>query len=85
MKKALLDANIGKDIYGSYEDGIYQPYFSVIAKSSDPEKMEDFQRIIRETLEQIVRDGIDPKALEAGINFYEFRYLEADYASFLRG
>lgn len=85
LKKALLDANIGKDIYGSYEDGIYQPYFSVIAKSSDPEKMEDFQRIIRETLEQIVRDGIDPKALEAGINFYEFRYLEADYASFPKG
>ncbi|MFQ8688986.1 MAG: insulinase family protein [Blautia sp.] len=85
LKKALLEANIGKDIYGSYEDGIYQPYFSVIAKGSEPHKMEEFQRIIRATLEEIVNKGIDQKALEAGINYYEFRYLEADYASFPKG
>ena len=85
LKKALLGANIGKDIYGSYEDGIYQPYFSVIAKGSEPHKMEEFQRIIRATLEEIVDKGIDQKALEAGINYYEFRYLEADYASFPKG
>ena len=85
LKKALLDAKIGKDIYGAFEDGIYQPYFSVIAKESDPAKNEQFQQIIQDTLREIVRDGIDQKALEAGINFYEFRYREADYASFPKG
>src|SRR5699024_2914231 len=69
LKKALLDAKIGKDIYGAFEDGIYQPYFSVIAKESDPAKNEQFQQIIQDTLREIVRDGIDQKALEAGINF----------------
>ena len=32
LKKALTDAGIGKDIMGSYDNGIYQPIFSVIAK-----------------------------------------------------
>lgn len=85
LKKALLDAKIGKDIYGSFEDGIYQPYFSIIAKESDPQKNEQFQEIIEKTLRKIVEEGIDQKALEAGINFYEFRYRESDYASFPKG
>ena len=85
LKKALLDAKIGKDIYGSFEDGIYQPYFSIIARESDPHKREDFVRIIEKTLEEIAQNGLDPKALEAGINFFEFRYREADFSSFPKG
>ena len=34
LKKALIDAGIGKDILGSYDNGIYQPIFSVIAKNA---------------------------------------------------
>ena len=26
LKQALLDAGIGKDIYGDYSDGVLQPY-----------------------------------------------------------
>ena len=32
LKKALLDAGIGKDIMGSYDNGVYQPIFSVISR-----------------------------------------------------
>ena len=32
LKKALLDAQIGKDIYGSYDDGVLQPFFSIVSK-----------------------------------------------------
>ena len=34
LKQALLDAKIGKDIYGSFEDGIKQTYFSIVAKGA---------------------------------------------------
>ena len=85
VKKALLDAGIGKDVYGSFEDGILQPYLSIIAKEANPEQKEDFVRIIRETLEKIVREGVNPKAIRAGINSMEFRYREADYASYPKG
>ena len=34
LKQALTDAGIGKDIMGSYDNGIYQPIFSVISKEN---------------------------------------------------
>lgn len=85
LKQALLDAQIGMDIYGAYEDGILQPYFNIVAKGSDPDKKEEFVRIIRSTLQEIVKKGIDWKALEAGINYLEFRYREADFSSWPKG
>ncbi len=85
LKKALLDAKIGKDIYGSYEDGILQPYFTVVAKDASEDKKEQFVSIIRDVLENIVKNGMDEKALRAGINYLEFRYREADFSSFPKG
>ena len=68
LKQALLDAKIGKDIYGSYDDGILQPYFTIVAKGSNPDKKEQFVSVIRQVLGDIVKNGIDQKAVEAGIN-----------------
>lgn len=85
LKKALVDAGIGKDIMGAYDAGICQPLFSVIAKNANLEQKEDFITLIEKTLSDIVENGIDKKALEAGINYHEFRYREADYGSSPKG
>lgn len=85
LKQALLDRNIGKDIQSTYENGIYQPYFSVIAKNSDEDKLDDFINTIKEVLENAVKNGLDKKSLRAGINVYEFRYREADFGSYPKG
>lgn len=85
LKQALLDAGIGRDILSSYENGIAQPYFSVIAKHADPEQKEAFLETIRRTLTEIAEKGFDRKALQAGLNFYEFRYREADFGNYPRG
>ena len=85
LKQALLDAKLGKDVYGSYDDGILQPYFTVIAKGSNPDRKEEFVSVIRQVLGDIVKNGIDKKAVEAGINYFEFRYREADFSSYPKG
>ena len=85
LKKALLDAGIGKDITGSYDNGIYQPIFSIISKNANPEQKKQFIEVIETTLENIVENGIDKKALEAGINYYEFRFREADFGNYPKG
>lgn len=85
LKKALVDAGIGKDIMGSYENGIYQPMFSVVAKNANAEQKEEFVSVVEETLRTIVKDGMDQKALEAGIHYNEFRYREADFGSYPKG
>ena len=85
LKKALVDAGIGKDIMGSYDNGIYQPIFSVVAKNANEEQKAAFVDVIEGTLKKIVASGIDSKALEAGIHYHEFRYREADFGSFPKG
>ena len=85
LKKALLDAGIGKDIMGSYDNGVYQPIFSVIAKNANMEQKEAFIRVIEDTLKNIAENGMDQKALRAGINYHEFRFREADFGNYPRG
>ncbi len=85
LRKALLEAGIGKDVDGGFNNGTYQPFFSIVLKNSEPEHKEKFLSVIRSTLEGILANGVDKKALYAGINFLEFRFREADYASFPKG
>ncbi len=85
LKQALINAGIGKDILSSYDNGILQPYFSIIAKNANSEDKERFLMVIKETLEKIVSEGIEEKPLRAAINYYEFKYREADFGSYPKG
>ncbi|MDO4621878.1 MAG: insulinase family protein [Eubacteriales bacterium] len=85
VKQALLDAHVGKDIQGSYSDGTLQPFFSVIATDAEAADEERFLTIIHDTLEKLAEEGLDPKALASGINYFEFRFREADFASYPKG
>lgn len=85
LKQALIDAGIGQDILGGYQNGILQPYFSVIAKNADKEQKGEFLAVVKGTLRKLADEGINKKSLKAGLNFYEFRYREADYGSAPKG
>lgn len=85
LKQALIDKGIGKEVYSVYENGIYQPYFSIVAKSANASDREEFVTTIQEVLENQVQNGIDKKALLAGENYYEFKYREADFGSYPKG
>lgn len=85
IRKALTDAGIGADITGGYDNGTLQPTFQIAAKNANKEQKDEFLKVIREVLEGIVRDGIDPKAVEAAINYNEFRYREADFGHYPKG
>ncbi|CAH1208796.1 insulinase family protein [Paenibacillus sp. JJ-223] len=85
LKQALLDKGIAKDVYGSYDDSLYQPVLTIGLKKSNLESKQVFLDTVREVLERVVRDGIDPKALLAGINSYEFNHREADFGRMPKG
>lgn len=85
LKKALLDAGIGKDIQGGYDSSIQQPIFSVIAKNANISDLEKFQQIIFDTLKEQVENGIDQNALMAAINNAEFKFREADFGNYPKG
>ncbi len=85
LKKALIDAGIGKDVYSVFENGILQPYFSVIAKNANAVDKDKFVEIIEEVLEKLAKEGVDRRALYAAIASNEFRYREADFGSYPKG
>lgn len=85
LKKNLVEAGIGQDVLGSYENGILQPYFSVIAKDAEKEQKGEFLAVVKGTLRKLADEGINKKSLLAGINYYEFRYREADFGSTPKG
>ena len=85
LKKALTDAGIGHDILGSYENGICQPIFSVIATNAEESQQDAFIPVIESTLTRLVKEGSDPDALAAGSHYHEFRYREADFGSYPKG
>ncbi len=85
LKQALLDAGICKDVDSTYENGVYQPYFSVIIKNSDLSQKEKFFKVINDVYKKIVSEGFDKKALLAAINLFEFRFREADFGHYPKG
>lgn len=85
VKQALIEKNIGTEVYSIYENGILQPYYSIVAKNANAEQKDLFVQTIEEELRKIVKQGIDKKALLAGLNYYEFKYREADFGAYPKG
>lgn len=85
LKKALIDGGIGKDIMGYYDNGVYQPMFTIIAKNANKADKERFVEIIKSVLEKQAKGELNKKSLLAGINSAEFKYREADFGPYPKG
>ena len=85
VKKALIEAGIGKDISSSLSVHMLQPVFSIHATGTEADRKEEFVKIIEDTLKKIVNEGIDEKKLTAAINYGEFKYREQDSGRYPTG
>ena len=85
LKQALTDQKVGKEVYSMLETSMMQPMFSIVAKDASLEKQPLFMETIERVLNEIVKNGFDKKALKAAINYYEFKYREADFGSYPKG
>jgi len=84
VRRALQKAGIGKDVYATYDD-IKQGVFSIVVKNADVGDRDRFEKVVFDTLKQVVKDGLDKKDIEGVINRTEFRLREADYGGFPKG
>lgn len=85
LKKALIDAGLGKDVLGKFDNSILQPAFSVVVKNTNEFEKERFKDIVLSTLQKLVKDGIDKEQVEASINIKEFELREADFRGYPKG
>ncbi len=86
LKKALLDSGLGEDLAGlGLENELRQPIFSTGLKGTRSADAKKIEKLIFDTLETLVRDGIDPDMTAASMNTLEFRLRENNTGSFPRG
>jgi len=86
LKKALLDSGLGEDLAGiGMEEEFRQFVFSVGLKGTRARDAKKVETLIFETLEGLVREGIDPDMTAAAMNTLEFRLRENNTGSFPRG
>ncbi len=85
LKRALLDAGIGMDISCHFDSSILQPCFSIVVNNTNPDKKEEFQKILDKTLKNLVANGIDKKLIEGAINRTEFTLREFQVSGYPKG
>jgi len=72
LKRALLNSGIAKDVTFSYNTSLLQPFICLILMNTNPKHKETFNKIYYDTLNQIVKDGIDKELLLSVFNQWEF-------------
>lgn len=85
IRTALVDAGISSDVFSSYDDGIRQPAYSIVAKGCKTEDKERFVQVIEDTLTSIIEKGFEEKVLHAALNHFEFKLKEANYGRYPKG
>jgi Zn-dependent M16 (insulinase) family peptidase len=85
LKKALLDAELGKDVRGSFMGDLIQPCLEIVVSGTNQENKEKFTETIEQELKRLVAQGIDKKLIEGTINLFEFTLREANFGSRPKG
>ncbi|WKY48671.1 insulinase family protein [Eubacteriaceae bacterium ES3] len=85
LKEALLELDIAEDISYHYSNSLKQPYFSIVLKNTDAEKQAVFLDTVDSVLKKLVTEGLDPLAVEAGVNIHEFSHIEGEYGTYPKG
>ena len=78
VRQALIDAGIGTDVYGYADTEMQQPLIVVTARESEPERADEFLSIVRSTVADIVKNGVNKRTIRALINRAKFSYRAAD-------
>ncbi|MCI6159064.1 MAG: insulinase family protein [Selenomonadaceae bacterium] len=85
VRKAIIDARLGKDVDTQFETDLQQPYFSIELSNSEPDRAEAFYQLVMDTLKKVADEGIDKTLLTASLNLTEFRLREADFGTAPKG
>ncbi|MBC3888320.1 peptidase M16 [Acetobacterium paludosum] len=85
LKEALLALQIAEDVSYQYSNSLKQPCFSITLKNTEAKHGELFVKTVEDVLKKLVKDGLDPLSVEAGINIYEFSHIEGEYGSYPKG
>lgn len=73
LKRAVLSSGLAEDFEMAVTDGIQQPYLLLVARNMDEADGDAIQTLIRETVDSLLRKGLDTRSISASINRFAFR------------
>lgn len=76
LKKNIISRGLGQDVELDLIDGIQQPWAVLNVRNTNEEHYDEIMKVIRDTAEQLIKDGLDHSNIIAAINQMEFRYRE---------
>ncbi len=86
LRKALMDSGLGEDLAGlGMETQLRHLVFSTGLKGTRKRHAKKIEKLIFDTLDALVRDGIDRDMIAASMNTFEFRLRENNTGSYPRG
>lgn len=85
LKKALIEADLGKTVIGDFDSSSKTPIFSVVVRNSDENKKDRFKKVFYGTLRDLVDNGIPKELIEGSINYQEFLLRESDFRGYPKG
>lgn len=85
LRKALLEAGIGNEVYAVSDCSIAQNGFGFYAKGANASDKDEFVRIINAEFQRILKEGFDKQTLLAFLSREEFKYREADFGKYPKG
>ncbi|MBQ7076950.1 MAG: insulinase family protein [Lachnospiraceae bacterium] len=78
LKQALLDNGLGNDVSGYFSTYKKQCSYLIFTKNAPENTADKFKKVIKDTLNDILKQGLNKKAIEAYLNRTEFSYREQD-------
>lgn len=80
MREKLINAKLGEDVQTLFDDGMLQPFVSIMVLNSNQEDEEKFINLVNETFKEIANKGINKDELLALINYSEFKLREKPFS-----
>ena len=86
LRKALIESGLGEDLTGGgLETHLKQMVFVIGLKGIDQYDINEAEKLIFETLNELVDKGIDQDDIQAALNSFEFDLRENNTGGFPRG
>ncbi len=87
LRKALMESGLGSGLVSEgFESGEYTHWvFGAGLRDVKEENLIQIEKLVLETLEMVVKTGVESDAIEAAVNSIEFGLREEDFSSMPKG
>ncbi len=85
LKKAVLEKELAKDVFGGVLSGILQPYFILQLQNSNDKDTTRLKEVVNDVVKKVINDGIDKEYIHSSLDRLEFKKREGETGYYPKG